>query len=195
MKPPGVPAHNAIIRSPIGSVWGGGSTLHEFLDRAQLRGKPPAAADRKGQKVLQCLRTGFDSTRPGDAALPARSYPHAQSCVAALRIARTSLDLQLCHRWFWQRCRGDELRGVLAHQESLLISRPQDHVVRRVWAYNSGGAAQDQPISFEEESGTLSMRWTVGDGFIKVPYLNNRRFHHQRDPVRPEHPPYQPGHI
>ncbi|KAJ1471291.1 hypothetical protein T484DRAFT_1844734 [Baffinella frigidus] len=57
------------------SVWGGGSTLHEFLDRAQLRGKPPAAADRKGQK--------------------------------------------------------------------------------------------DQPISFEEESGTLSMRWTVGDGFIK----------------------------
>ena len=50
---------------PAGSVWRGRSTLHEFLTRAQLSGKPSAAA-KKGQKVLECLRAGFDSSRPGD---------------------------------------------------------------------------------------------------------------------------------
>jgi hypothetical protein len=64
------------------------------------------------------------------------------------------------------RCSGGELRGF-------------------VRAHKTDGAAQDQPISFEEDTGTLSMCWTVGDGCIKVRYLNNRRFNDER-----EHPTY-----
>jgi hypothetical protein len=49
------------------------------------------------------------------------------------------------------------------------------------------GAAQDPPISFDEETGALSMRWTVGDGFITVHYLNDQRFSDER-----LYPTYQP---
>ena len=69
----------------------------------------------------------------------------------------------------WQHCGGSGLRGAAWHK--------------------ADGAAQDPPISFDEETGALSMRWTVGDGFITVQYINSRRFSDER-----HYPTYRPEH-